>query len=259
MSMSTRTVVGGALLLGTSMLACGSSPQAAPQPKRLVPIATMAATAETTAATGITKWELYHAKRAQGASSAFEVVARGAQDHVVRALKVSVLSETHIKKKQWISNAPHLIIDGKKGTILESTLTIGALETHQRLGRDSAIHAKSQEYGCFGDIFWAIGGFIVSVPTCAAIVPSLAIAPITPGAVALCVGAVIGGPVAGIVSAIEDCTPPPPPPPPPTVVGQDDPPPDDEYSVQVALEEDYSWTGDDGSSGDYGGYGGSYG
>jgi hypothetical protein len=247
---TTRFVIGGALLLGTTTLACGSSHEAAPAPKHQLPLVTMPASAETTAATGITTWELYNARRSVGATQAYEVVARSAESSVVRAMKVQMISQKVIKgagRSTFVSSKPHLLMDGK-GVVLESTLTRGAMEANIHLKHDTSARGGAQQYGCQGDILWAIGGFIATFATCSLAVAGAVIGPADALMVVACAGTAVET-AGAVISSYEDCTPQPSP---QWHAGDDN----SEYEVTVAFEEDNTWTGSDGETGDWGDWGG---
>lgn len=192
----------GCTLLASSLMACGVD--SAPARRRNPPIATMATSAETQAETGASTWQLYHVhKTAPNAQRAFEMVARDPNGKVLHAMKVQMIKEPANGLYSSASHLPHILIDSK-GVVRESTLSTTALATQQRFARDAS-QAKLEEYGCVGDIFWAVGGLIVSIPTCAAIIPGAATGPLDIGIAAACVGTVAGGPVAGTISVVEDC------------------------------------------------------
>lgn len=208
----------GCVLLSASVFACTGTDAGAPVKTgkttdtgvvvrpHSAPLAKIPTSAETLAATGAATWEIYSGKLTDPAvRQEYVVVARSAKGHVLHTVKVQTLSNVSSAKLTSTagSSVSRIVVDST-GHVLESTLDAEKLAFHARLAHDVS-QAKTEEYGCIGDIFWALGGFIVSIPTCAAIVPSIAVAPITPAAIQLCVGTVLGGPVAGGISVIEDC------------------------------------------------------
>jgi uncharacterized membrane protein YgcG len=203
----------GCALLGASLVACGtntshtgSNPTTSTSSP--VPLSTVALSAKTQAETGAATWQFYKAKpTVANAEDAFEMVARSAHGKVLHAMKVEMIRgplADSARGAQVSTSKPHMLID-ENGHILESTLSVSALQLHQKLAGD-AQQANMQEYACVGDIAWTVGGVIVSIPACAAIVPGAATGPLGAGVIATCVGTVIAGPVAGAISVYEDCS-----------------------------------------------------
>jgi len=190
----------GLALVGASLVGCTE----APPTKHNLPLEVVPTSAETLAATGVATTEFYHVRRKPtDAAPSYEIVSRSATGKVLHAMRVQLLQGDPTAAAA-ASKKPHMLIDGQ-GHLLASTLSRPALEAQQKVAKD-VVQSRTEEYGCIGDIFWTIGGVIVSVPTCAAVVPGALTGPLDAAAAALCVGAVVGGPVAGGVSVYEDCS-----------------------------------------------------
>ncbi len=157
---------------------------------------------ETSADLGIVKWRV----RIQDGVAVMEGLnsSKKVMGHV--ALRQATGSQTkQVITTIWWANAN----DSNKGilkvradkTILNSKMPALMTVWGDHANKDlEAFKSKSkEEYGCIGDILWTIGGGLAAIGTCASV-------PLTnlPGAAA-CAGTIIGGPVAGAVSAWEDC------------------------------------------------------
>jgi hypothetical protein len=170
-----------------------------------VPMAALQSTPEGEAQLKIATWELYKTK-----IHGFNVLARDRQGKVLHAINFRLLSQsqsqsTHPRVHLNFGYGATMLIDQEAG-VIQSSIGREHLVVAKSLG--DALKARrgaDVQYGCWGDIFWAIGGLITTVPVCAATIPGLATGPIDGFIVASCVGTVLGGPVAGIVSAMEDC------------------------------------------------------
>src|ERR1043165_6346028 len=137
----------GCVLLGSWLAACGadtrptgSEPTASTS--RPAPLSTVVVSAETRAETGAATWQLYKAMpTATNAESAFEMVARNAQGKVLHAMKVQVIRQplaggARASGASVSTSKPHLLIDAN-GNVLESTLSVSALQFHQKIGADA--------------------------------------------------------------------------------------------------------------------------
>ena len=196
----------GCALLGASLFACADVSPGRPLKTHSAPDATLPTSAQTQAETGAATWEIYQHKQTNpNVRREYMVVARSAQGGIVHTMRLTSLQHLPTIPPASSVNAAvsQLIVDGK-GHVLLSTLDSTKVAFHQRLA-DDVSHAKMEQYGCIGDIFWAIGGLIATLPACALIVPGAVLGPIDGAVVATCVGTVLGGPVAGTVSVIEDC------------------------------------------------------
>jgi hypothetical protein len=208
MSLLSRTTLQrsvGCALLGASLIACGVDTRS-PEPARIrkVPLSVIAASPETNAETGVATWELFRARRtAPNAKRAYALVARDAHAHVIHSMRVQMIEETAGQSSQVsTSSSRHMLID-QQGSVLENTLTLPDVQLHQKFGHDANLSSTPQEYGCYGDIAWSIGGLVGAIGTCG--LAFAALPPFSVFAVLACVGAVVAGPIAGVISVVEDC------------------------------------------------------
>jgi hypothetical protein len=165
-------------------------------------LAAIYATPEGVAKTGIALWELYDGRTP---ASGFNVIGRDANRKIRRAMNVQVVSQSSGNKQVRLTftGGASALVDAKLG-LVESTLT----SEHAEFGKylSDALNARGKEpYGCVGDIFWAVGGLIGTIGACGAAIPGIVTGPFDGFLVAGCVGAFLGGAVAGTVSAYEDC------------------------------------------------------
>jgi len=194
----------GCTLLGASLMACGVENKHQ-MFRTKAPLAAIPTTADTLAETGVVIWEVFEADPGDpDAGRAFAVVARDAHGQAMHVIKVETTSRLQMTNDST-SNAHRMVFDSK-GKLLKSTIAPADLSFSRRFAHDVSA-AQMVEYGCIGDIIWALGGLIVSIPVCAATIPGAATGPLDASAVAACLGTITAGPVAGMVSVFEDCGP----------------------------------------------------
>jgi hypothetical protein len=165
-------------------------------------LAAIYATPEGTAKTGIALWELYDGRTP---ASGFNVIARDGNRKILKAMNVQVVSQSSGNKQVRLTftGGGSALVDAKLG-VVESSLT----NEHAEFGKylSDALNASDKEpYGCVGDIFWAVGGLIGAIGVCGSVLPGIITGPADAFLVAGCVGTILAGPVAGTVSAFEDC------------------------------------------------------
>src|SRR5262249_6959447 len=143
-----------------------------------VPMAALQSTPEGEAQLQIATWELYKTK-----IHGFNVLARDRQGKVLHAMNFRVLSQgqsqsTHPRVHVNFGHGATMVVDQEAG-IVQSSIGPEHLVVAKSLG--AALKARrgaDVQYGCWGDIFWAIGTFIASIPTCASVIPGIAEGPI---------------------------------------------------------------------------------
>jgi hypothetical protein len=194
-----------AILATAAGCSAGSEPQNATHPEAPAALAAIQSTPESEASLHVASWELYESKL-----HGYNVLARDRVGKVLHAINVHVISQSQSPYKRVRLDFGHdavMVVDQELG-VVHSSLTREHLEISKGLGDALAASKQRGEtpYSCLGDILWAVGGLIATIPACAAVIPGVATGPIDALAVAACVGTFVGGAAAGTVSAWQDCT-----------------------------------------------------
>lgn len=164
------------------------------------PLVAIPATPETTDKSGVEKWTFH-----QLPSRSSVLIGWGVVDgdyKVISQMRVYATPEGGLDLNYGRGRG-HYVVD-KDGKLVAGEALPRDLEINAMFDHDLQAYGE-QPYGCAGTILQGLGGIAVALGSCAAIVPSIAVAPLTPLTAAICaagLGLIAPGAVVGI---IEDC------------------------------------------------------
>lgn len=163
------------------------------------PLVSIPATSETTEKSGVQRWTFHALER----SSA--LIGWGERDgdfKVISQLRISPTPDGGLELNYGRGHG-YYIVDNEgqlvSGEVLAADLAVNAMFDH-----DLQAYGE-QPYGCAGSILNGITGVVTALGTCAAVVPSIALTPLTPLTAAICAVSLGLGVPGGVIGIIEDC------------------------------------------------------